>query len=364
MTSSVINKKVFVSCGEMSGDLHLSYIIEEIKKNNKDVEFHGQVGELSIKAGAICVNNIANNDVMGFVKKKKKYNYFKRKIKEYIEYIERNNIKNVIFVDYGGFNLAFFKELKKKIKDVKCIYYIPPKVWAWGKNRIKTLKKFDEIIVIYPFEKIFFDSENMNNVTYLGNPFIDKYKFSDKLGENILLLPGSRKQEIEKSLSVFFDLIKKDSDRNYILKLASDKHRKYLNEEWLKLINLQITSDKLEKIRDKIYMSVSTSGTVTFELALMGVPQVVVYKTSKINEFIVKKILKIKYITLTNLCANKQIYPELLQNDFNYEKILENINNIGNSKETMVNLLKEERNKLGNSGVIEKLAKHIIKKIK
>ncbi|MEN9439491.1 MAG: hypothetical protein RL613_987, partial [Fusobacteriota bacterium] len=99
------NKKVFVSCGEMSGDLHLSYIMEEIKLKSNDIEFHGVVGDKSIAAGAIAVQHIKDNDIMGFYEVVKKIKYFKDKINQYIDYIVANDIKTVIFVDYGGFNL-------------------------------------------------------------------------------------------------------------------------------------------------------------------------------------------------------------------------------------------------------------------
>lgn len=124
-------KKVFVSCGEMSGDLHLSYIIESIRKKDSDIEFYGVVGDKSIKAGANKVNHIKDNDIMGFVETVKKYKYFKNKAKEYLKFIQENNIDTVIFVDFGGFNLKFFDLLKKEIPKIKTIYYIPPKVWAW-----------------------------------------------------------------------------------------------------------------------------------------------------------------------------------------------------------------------------------------
>ena len=133
----MVNKrKIFVSCGEMSGDMHLSYIIEEMKKQDKELEFCGVVGDKSIKAGAIEVNHIKNNDIMGFVEVVKKYSYFKKKAFEYLEYIRNNEIDTVIFVDFGGFNLKFFELLKKNLPEIRTIYYIPPKVWAWGKKRI------------------------------------------------------------------------------------------------------------------------------------------------------------------------------------------------------------------------------------
>ncbi len=367
----MVNKqKIFVSCGEMSGDMHLSYIIEEMKKQDKELEFCGIVGDKSIKAGAIEVNHIKNNDIMGFVEVVKKYSYFKKKAFEYLEYIRNNKIDTVIFVDFGGFNLKFSELLKKNLPEIRTIYYIPPKVWAWGKKRIKKLSAFDEVIVIFPFEKKYFDgkkSETGLDVKYFGNPLVDKYNFSDKLGDKILLLPGSRKQEIKKFIPEILKLIKSEKmiKEKFIIKFADKSHLKYVENINLKEIkNLEITFENIDKLRENCKYAIATSGTVTFELALTGLPVITVYKTSFINAFIGRKILKIKYISLTNLISGKEIFPELLQEDFSEEKLLSECKKMEKNKIEIMYELKKERAKLGNSGVLDKVAKYIIKKIK
>ena len=379
--SKMKTKKIFISCGEMSGDLHASYIVEEMRKKNKNTEFFGVVGDKSIKAGVKAINHIKNNDIMGFVEALKKYRYFTKKAGEYLEFIRKNGIETVIFVDFGGFNLKFFELLKKKIQekklqDLKMIYYIPPKVWAWGKKRIEKLKKFDDVIVIFPFEKEYYDNGLKKDgskglkVEYFGNPFVDKYEFSDKLGEKILLLPGSRRQEIEKFLPVIIELIKNEKVKNekFLMKLASKEHLKYIESfekehkiNISKIPNLEITFDEIKKIRKDCKFAIATSGTVTFEISLMGLPVIVVYKTSRINAFIARNIVKIKYITLTNLNANKEIFKELLQEDFSVEKLLEEMEIMEKNKEKIVLELKNERKKLGNSGVLEKIANYLLK---
>ena len=379
--SKMKTKKIFISCGEMSGDLHASYIVEEMRKKNKNTEFFGVVGDKSIKAGVKAINHIKNNDIMGFVEALKKYRYFTKKAGEYLEFIRKNGIETVIFVDFGGFNLKFFELLKKKIQekelqDLKMIYYIPPKVWAWGKKRIEKLKKFDDVIVIFPFEKEYYDNGLKKDgskglkVEYFGNPFVDKYEFSDELGEKILLLPGSRRQEIEKFLPVIIEVIKNERVKNekFLMKLASKEHLKYVESfekehkiNVSKIPNLEITFDEIKKIRKDCKFAIATSGTVTFEISLMGLPVIVVYKTSRINAFIARNIVKIKYITLTNLNANKEIFKELLQEDFSVEKLLEEIEIMEKNKEKIVLELKNERKKLGNSGVLEKIANYLLK---
>ena len=368
-------KKVFVSCGEMSGDLHLSYIIEEIRKKDPNISFYGVVGDKSIAVGANKITHIKNNDIMGFVEALKKYKYFKQKALEYMEYIKNNNIDTVIFVDFGGFNLRFFKLLKKNIPSIKTIYYIPPKIWAWGKKRIETIKKFDDVIVIFPFEKEYFDKIEKKsglNVKYFGNPLVDKYKFSQKLGKKIMLLPGSRKQEIGKFIPVIVDLIGNEKMKNekFIMKFADKSHLEYAqnavknsNINLTEIKNLEISFDSIEALRDKCKYAVATSGTVTFELSLTGLPVITVYKTSAVNAFIARKIVKIKYITLTNLNADKEIFPELLQEDFNVEKLSEQCQIMEKQKEKIVEELKKEREKLGGNGVLGKISDYLLEKI-
>lgn len=368
-------KKVFVSSGEMSGDLHLSYIIEEIRKKDPNISFYGVIGDKSINAGANKITHIKDNDIMGFIEALKKYGYFKQKAEEYLKYIKDNNIETVIFVDFGGFNLRFFKLLKKNIPSIKTIYYIPPKIWAWGKNRIKTIKEFDDVIVIFPFEKEYFHKIEKKSglyVKYFGNPLVDKYEFSEKLGHKIMLLPGSRKQEIEKYLPIVIELVKSREMKNekFIMKFPDKFHLEYaeniskkydidLNE----IDNLEITLDTIQNLRNDCKYAIATSGTVTFELSLTGLPVITVYKASAINAFIARKIVKVKFVTLTNLNADREIFPELLQEDFNIKNLMKQCEIIENKKEDIVIELKKEREKLGEKGVLSKIADYMIEKI-
>ena len=132
--------KFFVSTGEVSGDLHLSYLVEEIKKKYKDVEFYGVAGQHSKRVGVNIIQDIDELAIMGFTEVLKKYSFLKKKANEYIEFIKKENIKKVILVDYGGFNLKFLELLKEEIEDVEVFYYIPPKLWIWGEKRIVKLK--------------------------------------------------------------------------------------------------------------------------------------------------------------------------------------------------------------------------------
>ena len=306
--------KFFVSTGEASGDLHLSYLVKSVKARYKDVDFVGVAGEKSQKEGVEILQDINELAIMGFTEVLKKYKFLKQKAYEYLQYIKDNQIKNVILVDYGGFNVKFLELLKNEIKDIKVFYYIPPKAWIWGEKRVEKLRLADYIMVIFPWEVDFYKKHNINAI-YFGNPFTDFYKKVERTGDKILLLPGSRRQEIKAMLPVFEEIIDDLKDDKFILKLNSEQDLVY-TENLKKYTNLEIIIDKkLKDIVSDCKLSVATSGTITLELALLGLPSIVVYKTTFINYLIGKYILKIGYISLPNLVLNDEIFPELIQKD-------------------------------------------------
>jgi lipid-A-disaccharide synthase len=372
------NKKYFVSTGEVSGDLHLSYIIEKIKKIDENALFYGVIGEYSKGAGAEMVQDIKDLAIMGFTEILKKYRILKKKAFEYIDFIKNNQIKNVILVDYGGFNLKFLELLKKEIPDIIVYYYIPPKLWIWGKNRIKKLKMADHILVIFPWEVTFYDENNVK-VIYFGNPFIEKYQLIERSDDKILLLPGSRKQEITKIFPELLKLIDKRPQENFLLKLSSKDHFEWLNiddnkdknnqnnqNNNKKYKNLEITYDKtLDECVQESKIAICASGTVTLELALMGLPAIVVYKTGFINALIVRTFLNIGFVSLPNITVNREVYPELLQEECNVENIDRELSDILNNhlrKEEIEAGTIEVRKKLqnDNDNIIENYGKYIL----
>jgi len=351
--------KYFVSCGEMSGDLHISYLVSEIKKIDKEAHFFGMAGEHSKKVGVEVIQNIDELAIMGFLEALFKYRLLKQKSQEYLEFIKKNEIKKVILIDYGGFNLYFLKLLKKELPNVEVYYYIPPKLWVWGAKRIKKLKLADHILVIFPWEVEFYKEQKVE-VVYYGNPLIDKIEPVSKKGKDILLLPGSRKQEIQSLLPEMLKVVRILKNEKFILKLASKKHLKWIDENDLKLENLEINFDNsLKEVVEKSKLSIAASGTVTLELALMELPTIVGYNTSFLNEMIARMILKLKYISLPNITMKKEVFVELLQKKFTSEKILKEIIKINEDKNRIKKDLVEIRRILGGENVIAKYAKYI-----
>ncbi len=352
--------KIFVSTGEVSGDLHLSYLIKHMKEIDSNIEFYGVVGENCKKLGVESLYDIKELAVMGFVEGLKKYRFLKKKAYEYINFIKDNQIEKVILVDYGGFNLEFLKLIKKYCPNVEVYYYIPPKLWVWGKKRIKTLRLADHIIVIFPWEVEFYKNYNMD-VVYLGNPFIEKYSLIEDRGEKILLLPGSRKREVKTSLPIMLEVVKRNKNKNYILKLPDMETFNWIEENLNEYPNLEIYNGSLEEAVKKSKLSIATSGTVTLELAIMGIPTVVVYKPGHLNYLIGKYILKLKYVALPNLAENKEVFKELLDRDFTVENVERATEEIINNLDSYNTAVENIRNKLYGENITKGYGKYIIK---
>lgn len=353
--------KFFVSTGEVSGDLHLSYLVEAIKRKYKDVKFYGVAGNHSRKAGVEVIQDIDELAIMGFTEVLKKYSFLKKKANEYIDFIKKENIKKVILVDYGGFNLKFLELLKKEIKDIEVFYYIPPKLWIWGEKRIKKLIKADHIMVIFPWEVEFYKKHGVDAI-YYGNPFVDKYVVENREEEYILLLPGSRKQEITSLLPVMLEIVKYNRDKKFLLKLSSRDHLKWITENLSDYTNLTLEFEKkLSECVKNSKVAIAASGTVTLELALMGLPTIVVYKTGFINAFIAKYILKIGFVSLPNLTLNKEVFPELLQGRCNVKEIEKALEDIEKNREEMKKNIQEVRERLSGNNVVESYGDFLVK---
>ena len=353
--------KIFVSAGEVSGDLHLSYLVKNILKIDSSVKFYGAAGDHSREAGVEIIQDIRELAVMGFVEGLKKYGFLKKKAAEYLEFIKKNKIDKVILVDYGGFNLAFLKLLKKEQPEVEVYYYIPPKLWVWGEKRIDTLKLADHILVIFPWEVDFYKKHGVNAV-YYGNPFSEKYSLIEKRGDRILLLPGSRKQEIQSLMPIMLQVVKERPDKTFVLKLHSAKPFEWIENDLLKYPNLVIETNKtLEEAVKECEVAVAASGTVTLELALMGIPAVVLYKTSAINAFIARHILKLGLVSLPNLTLNKEVFPELLQEKCTGKEVLFHLNLLKSKEDKINKEIREIREKLSGKDVVKNYGEYILR---
>lgn len=368
--------KYYIIAGEASGDLHGSNLMKSIFVEDKNAEIRFWGGDLMKEVGGILVSHYKERAFMGFFEVIKNL----RKILSFIKFC-KNDIKKfqpdvIILIDNSGFNLRIAKWAKEQ--GFKTNYYISPQVWASRANRVQKIKSdVDKMFVILPFEKEFYEKYNYD-VEFVGHPLIDaiserrqvdveNFRTINNLGEKpiIALLPGSRKQEITKMLSVMLSLT--DDFSNYTFVIAGAPSQEY---SFYKEI---IGNKPVKFIDNKTYdlLSVSTaalvtSGTATLETALFKVPQVVCYKGSYLSYQIAKRIITLKFISLVNLIMDKEVVTELIQDDFNKKNLKNELTKIldESNREKLFLEYYELEKKLGGKGASMKTAKLIVEGLK
>ena len=368
--------KYFIVSGEASGDLHGANMIKALKKIQPDAEFVGWGGDLMQKEGLRLTKHYKELAFMGFWEVLKNIRTIFKNIRLCKTQIQEEEPDAVIFIDYPGFNLRMTKFAHKQ--GYKTLYYISPTVWAWKESRIKTIKKYvDRLFVILPFEQQFY-AERDCEVEFVGHPLIDaiedfkqtkaisSQEFKSKYGLSeqpiVALLPGSRKQEINKKLPLMLEVAKKHPDYQFIVAGAPGLEKSYY-EEVLQGNSIKIIYNDTYNLLNNAYAGLITSGTATLEAALFNVPQVVVYQAGKISYSIAKRLVTIKYISLVNLILDKEVVTELIQNDLtveNLEKEFEKIIDKPN-REKMQNDYKQLKELCGGVGASDNIARGIVK---
>ena len=360
--------KYYIIAGEASGDLHASNLMKALFKKDPNAEIHFWGGDLMQKTGGTLIKHYKELSFMGFIEVLINITTIFKNIKFCKENIAEFNPDKIIFIDYSGFNLRIAKWAKEK--GFRTNYYISPQVWASRANRVKKIRRdIDNMFVILPFEKEFYKKHNYD-VTFVGHPLIDaiadrvhvdenefrkKYNLSNK--PIIALLPGSRKQEITKMLSVMLKMVNKFKDYQFVIAGAPsqefDFYKQFINDD-----NVAFISNKTYDLLSVSYASLVTSGTATLEAALFKIPQVVCYKGSNISYQIAKRIITIKFISLVNLIMDKEVVTELIQADFNEKRLEKELNNILN-EDKRIEIFEEYHNLeeiLGGKGASEKTA--------
>lgn len=368
--------RYFLIVGEASGDLHAASLMEKIREEDTEATFAFLGGDLMMRAagGVQPVIHYRDMAFMGFLEVAKNAGKIIKNFKTAKRAIDEFAPHCVILVDYPSFNLKMAAYAKKK--GIKVAYYISPKVWAWKQWRVKKIKKVvDLMLAIFPFEVEFYAKHGMD-VKYVGNPSVeevDTKKSSAPSGEEfrkanhlqdkpiVALLPGSRSAEIRANLPLMTDALKGFPQYRGVVAGApgidADFYSKYTN--------LPIVYDQTFVLLANANAAVVTSGTATLETALMDVPQVAVYRNcgSKVVYSIMKNILKVKYVTLPNIIADRQIIPELLLHYCTSDTIFKNLAEILPNREPRRKQLDGYgylRSILGNGNASASAAKQII----
>lgn len=369
--------KYYIIAGEASGDLHGSNLMKALLEKDVNAEFRFWGGDLMQANGGTLVKHYRELAFMGFIEVAMNLRTITKNLSFCKKDIAQYDPDCLIFIDYPGFNLRIAKWAKEN--GINTQYYISPQIWAWKENRINAIKRdVDKMYVILPFEKDFYEEKHAFNVEFVGHPLIDaisnrtqvdeyQFRVDHELNDKpiIALLPGSRKQEIKKMLSIMLSMVSDFDDYQFVIAGAPSQD--------LNFYQTIIKNKKVHFVRNKTHdlLSVSsaalvTSGTATLEAALFKVPQVVCYKGSWISYQIGRQLVKnIKYISLVNLIMDKEVVTELIQNNFNSRRLKEELQIILNEyvrTKFFVNYYELEK-KLGGKGASEKVAELIYNSI-
>ena len=332
-------KKIFILTGEPSGDKLASTAISKLQKDFKDIEYLSVGGTNLKKIGIKSIFDLEEITYLGFTSVL--LNIFKiKKIDQTVNEIIKFNPDILFSVDSPDFTLRVAEKVKQKNNNIKTIHYVAPQVWIWRKNRVKKIKKFiDHVLLLFNFEKKYFDEENIKN-TFVGHPLIEKIETNKTDINNLIpknkkivsIFPGSRKSEIHTLLPILLDFIKmmnkKNLDYNFVFH-TTDENKEYIIDRIKdkNFDNVDIISNEIikQEILSNSVFAVCKSGTVSLQVCNSNVPSIIIYKLSFINFMIFKLLVNVKFANIINIINNKEIIPELLQNECNAKEIYNSV---------------------------------------
>ena len=333
-------KKIFILTGEPSGDKLASTVISRLKLKNSEIEYLSVGGSHLKNLGINTIFDLKEITYLGFTSVL--FNIFKirAKINKTVDEILKFNPDILFSVDSPDFTLRVAERVKKINQNIKIIHYVAPQVWIWRKNRVKKIKNFvDHMILLFNFEKKYFDDENISN-TFVGHPLIENSQNTETIIENILpkdkkiisLFPGSRKSETNVLLPILIDFIKLMNKRHqdyFFYFHATEENKNFILEKVKQsnIDNLDVASE--ENIKSKILsnsvFAVSKSGTVSLQICNFNIPSIIIYKLSFINFMIFKMLVNVKFANIINIINDREVIPELLQNECNASEIYKSV---------------------------------------
>ncbi len=379
-----MNKKIVISAGEASGDLHSANLVKALKNINPNVEVSAMGGDHLRKAGANVIIDCADLAVMGLIEVLINYRKLKGALNQMIEHVLSTKPDLLILVDYQEFNMKLAEQAKKD--GIKVLFYIGPQVWAWRSHRVHSMaEKIDMMAVLFPFEVDFYTKANVP-VRFVGNPLVDEAKADKPKSELICqfnleqtkkvvgLLPGSRKAEIKRILPIQLRSAKKLKQKHpnlqFVLAVASTFNINDIKAQCVGYedLNIQFIQDSPYNTMSVCDAIITASGTATLEIGLMGVPFVITHKIAPLSYAILSRMMTIDRVGLVNIVAEKMIVKELIQNQAKPQLIADEIDQIltqDDYRQTMINEFKILKDKLGTSGgsqLVAELAQEMMNK--
>ena len=364
--------KYYIIAGEASGDIHAANLMKAIKAIDSEAQFRIWGGDLMVAAGGELVKHYRDLAFMGFWEVLKNIRTILSNFKLCKTDILQFAPDVLILVDYPGFNLRMAKWAKKK--RLKIFYYISPQIWAWHSSRVHQIKKLiDRMFVILPFEKAFYKQYNYN-VDFVGHPLLDhiqqikptkNFRKDHDLDDRpiIALLPGSRKQEIRRMLPPMLQMLQHFEHCQFAIAMAPSQTKQFYTE----LINeagfdqdnqLRLIPQQTYSLLQHAKAALVTSGTATLETALFRVPQVVCYTGNPLSYRIARHLVNVEYISLVNLILDRPLLTELIQEEFQEQKLKATLNKLLDNEyaQTILDGYDELKVKLGTKGASERAA--------
>ena len=333
-------KKIFIVTGEPSGDKLAATVISKLKISDPDIEYSCVGGAHLNSLGIKSIFELKEITYIGFTSVFLNIFKIRNRINKTVKEVIKFDPDILFTVDSPDFTLRVANRVKKINANIKTIHYVAPQVWVWRKGRVKKFKRFlDHILLLFNFEKDYFDKENILN-TFVGHPLLEKKDKNKTDLSNIIstdkkiisLFAGSRVSETDLLLPVLFDFINMMNKKfqDYLFVFHATEENKILISKKLKILNLnntEVISD--ENIKSKILsnsiFAVSKSGTISLEICNAKVPSIIIYKMNFFNFMIVKFLVKIKYANIINIINNKEIIPELIQGECNAKEIYKSV---------------------------------------
>ncbi len=371
-------KKIFILTGEPSGDKLASKVISKLKKDNNNIEYSCVGGTHLNLLGIKSIFDLKEITYIGFTSVLLNILKIRKKINYTVEEIIKFDPDILFSVDSPDFTLRVAEKVKSINPNIKTIHYVAPQVWVWREGRVKNFKKFlDHILLLFNFEKKYFDKENIKN-TFVGHPLLetadnvktDLSNLIDNKKKIISLFAGSRSSETGILLPILIDFIKlmneKSKEYSFVFH-ATDQNKNLIKDEIKKINynNIEVISDEKIKshILSKSIFAVAKSGTVSLEICQAKVPSIIIYKMNFLNYLIVKMLVKVKYANIINIINNEEVIPELIQNECNPKEIFNSVVYLLKNPELMkkqMNICQKTLSDIRNNGLSSSNAANII----
>ena len=333
-------KKIFILTGEPSGDKLASSIIAKLKIQNPNIEYLSVGGEHLNNLGIRSIYDLKDITYLGFTSVLLNIFKIKKKISKTVDEILKFDPDILLSVDSPDFTLRVADRVKKLNNKITTVHYVAPKVWVWRRKRVKKIKKFiDHMLLLFSFEKEYFEKENIKT-TFVGHPLIEDKENVKIVSNNLIsknrmiisIFPGSRKSETTVLMPILLDFIKLMHKKNYnydYIFHATNENKIFVADQIKKsnLKNIDVVSDeniKLKVLSNSIF-AVSKSGTVSLQICNLNIPSIIIYKLSFLNFMIFKFLANIKFANIINIINDREVIPELLQKECNSKEIFNSV---------------------------------------